>query len=100
MMCSDGGFPTGFSMPLPIEYLKGMSERQMEQILAQYGLPAGNSRHSNDLYGRESSKARTLASLATLLEFLGTRQLAELVRQRGGILSSDSRRHDRMLLQY
>lgn len=83
-----------------MEHLKAMSERQIEQILAQYGLPAGCSRHSNDLYGRESSKARNLASLATLLEFLGARQLAELVRHRGGVQTMESRRHDRMMLQY
>lgn len=76
-----------------------MNEHQIEQILAGYGLPAGSTRHSNDMYGRESSRARKLTSLATLLDFLGARQLAEVVRQRG-MSTIDSRRGDRIMLQY
>ncbi|CZT16287.1 uncharacterized protein RCC_02129 [Ramularia collo-cygni] len=99
IMCNDGGFPSGFSMPRPLVDLMSMSEHSIEQILADYGLPAGNTRYSNDMYGRESSRARKLTSLATLLEFLGARQLAEAVRQRG-MMQMDSRRNDRMMLQY
>lgn len=77
-----------------------MSERQIEQILADYGLPSGSSRYSSDLYGRDSSKARKLQSLAALLDFLGARQLGELVRQRGVGQGMEVRRGDGRMLQY
>lgn len=90
MMCPDGGYPTDFSMPRPLEDFLEMGDKQLERILVAYELTPGGSwydrTYRDDLisarYGYGYSQPRRLSRLVTLFEYLGAYRLAEQLRWR------------------
>ncbi|KAF2167667.1 hypothetical protein M409DRAFT_53654 [Zasmidium cellare ATCC 36951] len=90
MMCADGGYPTDFNTPRPLEDFLEMGEGQLERIMMAYELASAGSWLDRGLhgdfisarYGYGCNGPRRMSRLITLLEYLGAYRLAEQLRLR------------------
>lgn len=89
-MCLDGGYPTEFSRPRPLEDFLEMGEGQLERIMMAYELSSSGSWHDRPLhgdlmsgrYGYGYDHSRRRSRLVALFEYLGAYRLAEHLRLR------------------
>jgi hypothetical protein len=94
-VCPDGRYPLDFSTPTTLSDLARFSESQLDRLLEEYEI----SFHRQSSYGsrgRDFDSASTSSSsahkMASLLDFLGAHQLADVLRTGSGSDWSSSRR--------
>lgn len=108
MMCLDGGYPTDFSTPRPLEDFYEMGEGQLDRIMIAYELSSSGPWHDRPLhgdlmsarYGYGYNHPRRMSRLVTLFEYLGAYRLAEHLRLRRPGLSMGLPRYSISLTGY
>ena len=82
-ICLDGRYPFEFSTPVPLSELMAFSESQLDRMLESYDI-ISHGRHSYGVRDRESglaaSRESLLHKLTLLLDFLGARQIGDVLR--------------------
>lgn len=91
-VCFDGRYPVDFSAPMRLPNFMSLSEIKLDDLLDDYEV----STHEDlDFGGRHYSRTSDfdgrVQKLAALLDFLGARQIADVLRSEVGGLSSRSR---------
>lgn len=90
MQCAGGGYPDAFDRPCYLKDFIRISDRQLETILAAYGLLPGSQRHIYALrdpwlaqrYGYLSARPHPVANFVALFDYLGAHHLARELRTR------------------
>jgi hypothetical protein len=89
----DGRYPFDFSTPVTLPDLMSYSESQLDRLLESYGI-ISHEQHSYGIqdrdFGLAGSGESLLHKLTLLLDFLGARQIAGVLRSDSGgnLLSS------------
>lgn len=94
-ICMDGQYPFDFSTPVALSKLMAFPESQLDRLLESYDVisPGQHSYGARDReFGLTSSRESRIYKLALLLDFLGARQIAEVLRSGSGSDRSTSRR--------
>lgn len=91
-VCVDGRYPVDFSAPMRLPNFMSLSEIKLDDLLDEYEV----STHEDfDFGGRHYSRVSDfdgrVQKLAALLDFLGARQIADVLRSEAVGLSSRSR---------
>lgn len=81
----DGQYPVDFSTPMALSDLLRLPKSQVDQLLDEYGIPL----HSQSDHG--TSQERLIDKLSDLLDFLGARQIADVLRTNSGYNTSSHR---------
>jgi hypothetical protein len=83
----DGRYPFDFSTPVALSELMNFPESQLDRLLESYDV-ISHREHSYGAsdrgFGLASSRESRLYKLALLLDFLGARQLANVLRSGSG----------------
>jgi hypothetical protein len=91
----DGRYPLDFSTPVPLSELMAFPETQLDRLLDSYDV-ISRGQHGYGARERESgrgtSRESRLHKLSLLLDFLGARQIADVLRSGSGSGLSSSRR--------
>ena len=94
-ICMDGRYPFDFSTPVPLSELMAFPECQLDRLLESYDVigPGQHGYGARDRnFGLTSSRESRVHKLSLLLDFLGARQIAEVLRSGSGSGFSSSRR--------
>jgi hypothetical protein len=91
----DGRYPFDFSTSVPLSELMAFPESQLDRLLESYDVmfhgQRGYGSRDRD-HGLASSRESRLHKLSFLLEFLGARQIADVLQSGSGSGLSSSRR--------
>lgn len=91
----DGRYPFDFSTPVPLSELMAFPESQLDRLLESYDV-FSQGQHGYGArdreFGRTTSRESLLHKLTLLLDFLGARQIADVLRSGSGSGLSSSRR--------
>jgi hypothetical protein len=91
----DGRYPFDFSTPVALSELMAFPESQLDRLLESYDVISHEQRgygaRDRD-FGLASSRESRLHKLSLLLDFLGARQIADVLRSGSGSGFSSSRR--------
>lgn len=94
-ICMDGRYPFDFSTPVPLSELMAFPESQLDRLLESYDV-FSQGQHGYGArdreFGRTTSRESLLHKLTLLLDFLGARQIADVLRSGSGSGLSSSRR--------
>jgi hypothetical protein len=88
----DGRYPFDFSTPVPLSELMAFPESQLDRLLESYDVVSHGCSAGDRDYGRATSRESRLHKLGLLLDFLGARQIADVLRSGSGSGLSNSRR--------
>ena len=84
-VCTDGQYPVDFSTPMALSDLLRWPESLGDHLLDEYGVPLHRQRDHG------TSQERLIDKLSDLLDFLGARQIADVLRTKSGCNLSSHR---------
>ena len=91
----DGRYPFEFSTPVPLSELMAFLESQLDRLLESYDV-ISQGQHvygaRDREFGRTTSRESLLHKLTLLLDFLGARQIADVLKSGSGSSSPNWRR--------
>jgi len=83
----DGRYPLDFAMPMTVTNLMALPEDQLDRLLKEYDISirgfAGYNARECDCDSAMESESR-VSKLSTLLDFLGARRIADVLRSGSG----------------